>query len=155
MASLTCLAQTGTIKGKVYDKNEKEGLAFANVFLVNHKIGAGTDLNGDFRIDSIPIGTYDLRITYLGYQDFTLTSIKVTKDTIIDLNINYPPPCKYDKKNKYCPVCKKKDKVIPIVYGLPSQGLLKESKKGKVRLGGCMISGCDPSWYCKRDKKEF
>ena len=148
-------SQTGIIKGNIYDNIENEGLAFANVFLIDYNLGASSNINGDFLIDSIPVGTYDLKITYLGYRDTTLTSIKVTQDTIIDLKINYPPTCKYDKKNKSCPVCQMKDKVIPIAYGLPSAGLLKDAKKGKVRIGGCLITGCDPHWYCKRDKIEF
>jgi hypothetical protein len=27
--------------------------------------------------------------------------------------------------------------------------------KEEYKSGGCMVSGCDPHWYCKRDKKKF
>lgn len=154
-ASQFCFSQTGTIKGYIHDTYEKEALAFANVILIGHKIGANTDLDGNFIIESIPVGSYDLKITYVGYPDATLTSINVSKDTIIDLYIDYPPPCEYNQSDKTCPICKKKNQVIPIIYGLPNKRLLNASKKEKVRLGGCTITACDPKWYCKRDEKEF
>jgi hypothetical protein len=53
-----------------------------------------------------------------------------------------------------CPVCHKKDQVIPIRYGKPNKELMQRAKEGKVRLGGCVMSG-RPSRYCKRDDKEF
>ncbi len=94
------------------------------------------------------IGTNYLRILFVGYQDTTLTSQNITHDTIEEMNID-------DKNEKTCPVCQKHDEVIPIIYGEPRKRLFKDSLKGKVRLGGCVISDCDPNWFCKRDEKEF
>ena len=59
------------------------------------------------------------------------------------------------KKDKTCPVCKKNDGVIQILYGLPGEELFNEAEQGKVKLGGCVVTNFDPHWYCKRDKKEF
>lgn len=53
-----------------------------------------------------------------------------------------------------CPHCKSKS-VIPVVYGYPDNKLLKEAKKGNVRLEGCIVSEKPYQWYCKRCKKEF
>ena len=58
-------------------------------------------------------------------------------------------------KYKTCPVCKKKDKVIPITYGLPGKELMELSKSGEVILAGCVISTNSPRWYCKRDLNKF
>ena len=122
-----CFSQTGTIKGHIQDSTKNEGLAFAHVFLVDKKIGTITDLKGYFIIDSIPVGTYDIKITYIGYQDTILTSVKVSKDTIVVLKINYPPPCKFNRPNKTCPICKKTDKVIPIILRIAKQRTYKKS----------------------------
>ena len=54
-----------------------------------------------------------------------------------------------------CPVCKRSDMVVPIVYGFPGEELFEESEKGLVVLGGCCIVDGNPAWYCKRDEKEF
>ena len=148
-------SQTGTIKGYIHDPNENQGFPFANISLVDQSIKTITDPSGHFKIDSIPTGRYDLNISFIGYRDTTLTAIHIVKDTIISLRINYPPLCIYNEQNQICPLCKKKDKVIPIQYGLPSKALIKDAKKGKVRLGGCVVSGCDPYWFCTRDKRAF
>ncbi len=159
ITSQFCLPQTGTIKGNIYDTVENRPVSFASLSLVDSMIDREmrvmTDINGNFIINNIPVGIYDLRISYVGYPDTTLKSIKVVQDTVTELKIKYPPFCKYDKRNKTCPICKKTDEVIPIIYGYPSKKLLKEARKGKVKLGGCLVSACHPHWYCKRDKKEF
>ena len=54
-----------------------------------------------------------------------------------------------------CPVCNKKDEVIPVIYGMPGEKLMRKAEKGKVKLGGCVISGGDRKWYCKRDETWF
>ncbi len=136
-ASQFCFSQSGTIKGHVQNNNEKKGLAFANVCLVNTNKKATTDLNGDFIFDNIPAGIYDLKISYIGFQDTTLTSIKVSNDTIIDLNIGYPTPCKNNQNDKTCPICKKKDKLrLQAESELDSVRLLYESEVHQIKLNG-------------------
>jgi len=56
---------------------------------------------------------------------------------------------------KTCPACHKKDQVIPISYGKPGPETIKKANKGEIKLGGCMISGTSPRFYCKTDKLEF
>ena len=151
------LSQTGTIKGYVYDSIERGPFAGANLSLEKLDKQSSVDFDGNFVIDSIPAGTYDLKLSCIGYKDTIVNSVRVYNDSIVKLNIIYlPPPCMYrDKNDKTCPICNKSDKVIPIIYGLPSPELVKDAEKGKVWLGGCQISFCMPHWYCKRDKKEF
>ena len=150
-----CFAQTGTIKGHIHDVNENVGTPFARVILLDLNKGVVTDVNGDFIITEVPEGTYTLKVNAIGFQDKILDSMVVSADKVLELYIDYPPPCEFDTKDKTCPICNKKDETIPIVYGYPGKKLTKDAKKGKVILGGCVISGCDPRWYCKRDKKEF
>ncbi len=47
-----------------------------------------------------------------------------------------------------CPRCG--GKAIPIVYGMPGPKLFERSKRGEVRLGGCVVmgDGNDPTHYC-------
>ena len=46
-----------------------------------------------------------------------------------------------------CPRCSS-SKVLPIVYGYPSEDLMAEAEAGKVRLGGCIVSPGDPDRAC-------
>jgi hypothetical protein len=72
----------GTIRGNVYDKETAQPLAFATVQVEGAGVGSATDINGFFSIADIPIGQYRLKVTYLGYEDFS-TDIKISKGEIV------------------------------------------------------------------------
>jgi len=57
-----------TIKGIVLDEKTIEPLIGANVILLNTNRGAATDINGFFIINNIPLGTYSVRASYIGYS---------------------------------------------------------------------------------------
>ena len=69
-------AQTGTVKGFVYDASNGEPVRFCTVQLESTSYGSMTDQNGGFFIDKIPNGNYVVRVTMLGYTTFK-DSIKV------------------------------------------------------------------------------
>ncbi|MBN2730750.1 MAG: TonB-dependent receptor [Bacteroidales bacterium] len=62
------MAQTGTIRGFVYEQGSGEPVIFTNVYLKGTSIGASTDVNGYFSITQVPPGNYTLTITYLGFD---------------------------------------------------------------------------------------
>ncbi|MFQ6674895.1 MAG: TonB-dependent receptor domain-containing protein [Fidelibacterota bacterium] len=70
-------AQTGKITGSVIDRETGEPLVGANVIVVGTSFGAATDTEGRFVILDVSPGTYSLRTTYVGYQEVTLSNIKV------------------------------------------------------------------------------
>ncbi len=61
-------AQNGTIRGFVYEEDSGEPVIFTNVYLQGTSLGASTDVNGYFSITQIPLGSYVLQVTYLGYD---------------------------------------------------------------------------------------
>ena len=76
------LAQTGTIKGYVLDKNTKTPLVFANVIVKGTNKGAATDVNGEFIIRNVPVGNHTLTISYLGYVSNNVEVIITEKESI-------------------------------------------------------------------------
>lgn len=54
-----------------------------------------------------------------------------------------------------CPICKKKDMVIPVLYGRPGRELQEKEKAGTVKLAGCVYGKGMPRFHCKRDNKGF
>jgi hypothetical protein len=64
----TVFAQNATIRGFVYEKGSGEPIIFTNVILKGTSIGASTDVNGYYQITKVPPGTYNMVITYLGYD---------------------------------------------------------------------------------------
>jgi TonB-dependent receptor len=60
-------AQTGSLKGHVFDKNTNEPLIGANVTLEKTSLGVSTDRDGNYLIHSIPVGRYSMKVSYIGY----------------------------------------------------------------------------------------
>ncbi|TBW29949.1 carboxypeptidase-like regulatory domain-containing protein [Gramella sp. KN1008] len=148
-------AQKGMIRGHIQDTVKNEGVAFAKVLINELDRETGTDVTGDFSFGDIPPGTYSLQVWIQDYPGREIDSIVIAPDGITDISILFPPECNFNHNDMTCPVCNKKDEVIPIVYGLPREEIFKKAEEGKVKLGGCVVSTCDPQWYCKRDKKSF
>lgn len=65
------VAQTGTVKGFVYEKGTGEPMSFVNVILKGTKTGVQTDVNGYFSIPQLAPGTYTLWTTIIGYDTAT------------------------------------------------------------------------------------
>lgn len=67
---LSAMAQTGTVKGFVYDQSSGEPLIFAPVKLVGTAFNATTDVQGYFSISKLPAGKYTVLIdvAYLGFD---------------------------------------------------------------------------------------
>ena len=82
-------AQTGTIKGRIIDKQSELPLLGATVELLNMQeaIGVVTDQNGRFTIKEVPIGRQIIRIAYIGYESYTVPNIEVTSGKDVFLNI--------------------------------------------------------------------
>jgi CarboxypepD_reg-like domain len=77
LIALNILAQTGTIKGRVVDKEFSEPLIGANVIILNTTLGAATDINGFFEIRNIHEGLYSLKVSFIGYNSEMNENIKI------------------------------------------------------------------------------
>ena len=117
--------------------------------------GSQIDSLGNYKlVKKIPSGNYKVVINHLGEKDMIIENIIVDeKDLVID--IKYPGPCTYFKNKPRKCVGSHTDNIIPIVYGLPSKIMIKKAKKGKIHLGGCEVSKCDPYFFCKTHNIEL
>jgi hypothetical protein len=83
-------AQTGLVRGFVYDKETGEPMMLTNVMLENTQIGTTTDVNGYFVLSKIKTGNYSIKVTSLGYETYT-APIKVEKNKVLALKIDLAP----------------------------------------------------------------
>ena len=66
--SFMVMAQTGTIRGNVYDADTGEPIIYCDIQLKGTNYGESTDINGFFVMSGIPAGSYTIVISYLGYE---------------------------------------------------------------------------------------
>ena len=71
-------AQNGIIKGKISDKISNEAIPFANVLVIGTDFGTTTDENGLYEITGLAPGLYNIRASFVGYEDATAFEIQVT-----------------------------------------------------------------------------
>ncbi len=57
-----------SISGTIYDE-EGNVLSSANVFLDGTTIGTSTDIDGNYKLDGIPPGLYNIVISHIGYKN--------------------------------------------------------------------------------------
>ncbi|MEX0748061.1 MAG: carboxypeptidase-like regulatory domain-containing protein, partial [Rhodothermales bacterium] len=67
------LAQnTGKLSGVVTDAQTGETLPGANVIIDGTQMGTATDVDGNYFILGVPVGTYTIRASFVGYQSQTM-----------------------------------------------------------------------------------
>ncbi|MCH2046637.1 MAG: TonB-dependent receptor, partial [Saprospiraceae bacterium] len=77
---------TGTLQGKVVDGSNEEGLAFANVVLMQEGTfikGVATDFDGNYNFSNLNVGTYDIEVSYVGYSKLNMINVRVGAGDVI------------------------------------------------------------------------
>ncbi|MCK9410181.1 MAG: TonB-dependent receptor [Bacteriovoracaceae bacterium] len=80
------MAKSGSIVGHVNNIATQEGIVSATVLLQGTMIGTATDLDGNFIIPTVPIGTYTIRVSALGFLPMVKTDIVVTVSKPADVH---------------------------------------------------------------------
>jgi outer membrane receptor protein involved in Fe transport len=81
----TVFAQSGSLEGKITDKNTGEPVPFANVVAKrngNQIAGVTSDFDGNYTVKPLDPGTYDISVSFVGYGAVTLEGIVVSSNKI-------------------------------------------------------------------------
>ena len=83
------IAQTSVIKGTVKDATNNETIPFANVFIEQINLGVASDLEGNYKLENLKPGLYNLKCSFVGYEPITISEIIVNpnKPTILDIKL--------------------------------------------------------------------
>ena len=83
-------SQSASISGTVKDNLNGDELIGANVFIQGTSLGAATANNGQYQINNVGLGTYTVKVSYIGYQS---KEIEITLSEVMnyvqDFNLNY------------------------------------------------------------------
>lgn len=71
-ATLELFAQSGSLRGFVYEEESGEPAMFSNIILEGTEIGGVTDVNGFFNLSKVPEGKYNIVVTYIGFEGVTV-----------------------------------------------------------------------------------
>lgn len=82
--------KTGNILGEVKDRNTKEILTGASVTVEGKDAGTSSDANGRFEL-SLPVGTYNLKASFIGYEDVFQFNIVVSSGNDQTVNFELVP----------------------------------------------------------------
>lgn len=85
-AATSMFAQTGTIRGTIFDKSSGEPVIFTNVLVKELGTGASSDVNGVYQIGPIKAGEYTLVVSNVEYVTYE-TVVKVESGKIKVENI--------------------------------------------------------------------
>ena len=90
--SMTLFAQearpTQTIRGLVIDAASDAPLSLASIKILNTDIPAtATNTEGQFTLPNIPIGRYDLQVSFMGYETEIVKDIILTSAKEVNLEI--------------------------------------------------------------------
>ncbi|MBZ0204145.1 MAG: TonB-dependent receptor [Ignavibacteria bacterium] len=92
MFSSNLLAQsTGTITGKITDKESQATITDAIVSILNTELKTATSAEGIFTFKNIPLGTYEIKVSSLGYETIVQTDIVVLSSRPTDVEIGLLP----------------------------------------------------------------
>jgi TonB-dependent receptor len=80
-------AQSGSLQGKVTDEANGEDIVGANVLVMGTNMGGVSDLDGKFLIRNIPVGTYTVKISYVGYGTKSITGIVIKDREVVNINV--------------------------------------------------------------------
>ena len=79
-------ANVGSIEGIIIDHTTHQPLPGVNIMIVGTQRGDASDYNGRFFIENIPIGTYQLQASMMGYQTDIKNEIIISTNRAIMVN---------------------------------------------------------------------
>lgn len=78
---------TGKIGGKIIDSETKDPLPGVNVIIEGTTMGAATDVNGSYVILNVPVGTYNLSVSMMGYGVVKVKDVRVSIDITTNIDV--------------------------------------------------------------------
>lgn len=100
--SLSALAQTGSgsLSGKLTDRETGEPLPFVNVIVQRGETqvaGGSTDFDGEYTIKPLAPGSYDVVVSYVGYNSVKKTGVIINANKITFNDIQLEPGVALDE----------------------------------------------------------
>jgi TonB-dependent receptor len=88
LVGLSAQAQSGIIQGIVTEETTNYTVPGATIIVEGTSLGAATDEDGNFTIQNVPTGAYQLVCSYIGFnQHFIKVEVANGKTTVVDITL--------------------------------------------------------------------
>ncbi len=81
----------GILKGKIIDVESKLPLEGVNILIKDTRIGTTTDTNGEFELNNLPVGSYCLVCSRIGYEKIAKTDVIVQSERVTNVTLGMKP----------------------------------------------------------------
>ena len=83
LAASAALGQRGSLKGVIVDRSSTENISFATVALLKAGesiayTGTVSDADGNFLIEKVPFGTYQIEVSFIGYKSRQIQDVSIS-----------------------------------------------------------------------------
>lgn len=78
-------AASGIISGNIYDASTHMPLAGANIIILNTELGAAANDKGSFTIYGVPVGTYSVEASMVGYRPQVKTQVVIKPNHVTEI----------------------------------------------------------------------
>ncbi len=103
----------GEIRGRLTDAEGKGPLVGATVTLTGTKMGAVSDVSGDFAITNVPLGTYTVRVAYVGFVSVQRRVTVGSEPVTVNLALT---PTMIDQSEVIIEVNRAKERETPVAF---------------------------------------
>lgn len=87
VASMNLFAQTGSIKGRVFDNINNNPIGFASIVTDSSGIGVNSDIEGNYKIENLKPGSYNVICKFIGFRKKIIYEVIVRNNKTTELDI--------------------------------------------------------------------
>lgn len=90
LSTLVNAQKTGVIRGNIKNKETQETIVGATVVIEGSSLGASADLDGNYRIANVPVGSYSIKASIVGFEPVTKFNVSVTSgnDQVVNFELS-------------------------------------------------------------------
>ena len=81
----------GNLEGIILESGTKQPLIGVNIYVLDNQMGTSTNSKGNYTIKDLPVGTYTLQFSYVGFEKVTKTDIIIRSKRTTYLNVDLNP----------------------------------------------------------------
>ena len=81
----------GKIAGTATDAATGEALIGVTIRVLGTSLGTASDVDGNYFVANLEVGTYDVQATYVGYDTLTVTGVRVTPNATATTDLQLRP----------------------------------------------------------------